>query len=293
VTPLIVASVATALAAAALTVASTVFESRRRSPSKSLRADLEVARAFEVKVRRADGEQILAVTDRALRTTADSDIAAMLSRELRLSAAEAAEVVHNLRQRSSNAAESATSAGPAMRQAGFSSAPSIAEKPLGPRTHRFERRLPAAAASQRPRVARDTITSTDGSVSVELADASRREVQLRVAARNGPADAIAVIRLDLEGGPTTYLVPLVDSAGSAVIVTMAPVVTVDLDIELVGARHLEDVSAGYIARSISAATAASAERWVSLGVESEADRLGLSPVVAAIIRDAAKASRLR
>lgn len=244
--------------------------------------------AFQITAREGSSRRVLTVGPHAL-SMPDRDLAAALSRELDVPAEEARDVLGKLRQRV-NAAQNDDGAGPAAGEP-----EGLEEKPLGAAIFYFDRRLAPAAASEARPGAQESTVSTDGSLTLRLTSVSKREIELLVWADAGLENQLAVIRVQQQLTPETYLVPLTtDSSqvrpdrrsGSVLIQTPASALRMDRAAEIVGVTELDHVPPSHISRSVRAAVGATREWWQSLAADHGRGKDGLEDITITTVQEA-------
>lgn len=144
---------------------------------------------------------------------------------------------------------------------------------LDPYSFLFDRRLPAAAASGARRVARESIVSVDGAITINLTSPSRREIEISLLGSGTPPGTIAVVHVKDESGDRIQLIPLGSGSfeavpgypsGIAIVSTNSPAVGISRDVKLLQEAELDTLSPGEIIQSVRSATGPTRRWWQAL-----------------------------
>ena len=159
----------------------------------------------------------------------------------------------------------------------------------------FDRSLPAAAASGTRRIARESIVSADGAITINLTSPSRREIEISLLGRDATPGTIAVIHVKDESGDRTQLIPLAVGSfeaipgypsGIALVPTTARVVRIGRDVELIQPADLDTLLPGQITQSVRTATGPTRRWWQALLSAVEAGQVTLTEATFSAIASA-------
>ena len=151
----------------------------------------------------------------------------------------------------------------------------------------FDRGLPAAAAAVGTRrSARESVTSADGALSINLSSPSRREVEISLAGTDQPPGTIAVVHVTDESSDRRVLIPLTASgqpAGVALVPTTSRQVGISRDVKLMRDTDLGIFSAADIGHSVRASAGPTRDRWQELAAMAQSGLVIVPEAVAAAI----------